>query len=346
MERARRLAASLVLWTGCAAGVVCLTWTLGVLLSGVTPLVFLSGSMSPAIRTGDLAFAETVPASELSVGDVVSVQTAEGVRVTHRVIETAPSGPAGEIALRLRGDANAAPDAEAYRVTEAERVIVSVPAAGYLLNAARQPLALLLGGALAAGAIAIGFSRRGPDGRGDREDDDHGDGDDHGDDAPGGARRRADDGLPRRAAALTAALIAAPAGALAGTAPLPTLAAFSDAAAARTGTYSALRIAQPADLRCAVSGIILTSVSVRWQHTDARYDYLVRVTDGNGQAVQTTRVTGSGSVGSTLAVDVPSSRSGTYAVGVSSVLKTPAAWESPAATTGYSVAWLGKSCRN
>ena len=48
------------------------------------------GSMSPTIETGALAWAQQVPAADLEVGDVVMVHTAEGDRVTHRIVAHRP----------------------------------------------------------------------------------------------------------------------------------------------------------------------------------------------------------------------------------------------------------------
>jgi signal peptidase I len=96
--------------------------------AGVKPLVFTSGSMSPTISSGSLAFARTVDASDLEVGDVVSVASAHQERVTHRV--EAVQHRDADTVLVLRGDANATTDPEPYVVTSAERVDLSVPGIG------------------------------------------------------------------------------------------------------------------------------------------------------------------------------------------------------------------------
>ncbi len=96
--------------------------------SGMKPLVFTSGSMSPTITTGSLALARTVDPADLGVGDVASIARGDGERVTHRVVATAPRG--SETALVLRGDANSTNDPEPYVVSEAQHVLVSVPGVG------------------------------------------------------------------------------------------------------------------------------------------------------------------------------------------------------------------------
>jgi signal peptidase I len=109
------------------------------------PLVFRSGSMAPTIETGDLAVAQEVTASELAVGDVVSVRTASGSRVTHRIMTVTQRD--GRAVLALKGDANSATDAVPYDVGTADRVLFSVPNGGFVIAWLAGPAGLfLLGG--------------------------------------------------------------------------------------------------------------------------------------------------------------------------------------------------------
>lgn len=139
----RRLG-GLALTVAAVAGALSLAVALLFAVTGVTPLVFQSGSMSPAISTGSLALARTVDAEDLTVGDVVSVRDAAGTRVTHRVASIADDG-----ALTLKGDANLSADAETYLVDTVDRVFVSVPRAGAVLSALTGPA----GRGLAAGLV-------------------------------------------------------------------------------------------------------------------------------------------------------------------------------------------------
>ncbi len=161
MSRTKRIARELVLWTGGALGALCLLSLLAGWLFNVTPLVFQSGSMSPSYDAGALGIAHQVPASELRVGDVVSVESAEGGRVTHRIVAVADADD-GQALLTLQGDTNPAPDTEAYVVRTADQVAFGVPRAGYLLSAASTPAGLLLGGLLVVGAVLLGFRPQGP----------------------------------------------------------------------------------------------------------------------------------------------------------------------------------------
>lgn len=161
MTRTKRIARELVLWTGGVLGALCLLSLLAGWLLNVTPLVFQSGSMSPSYDAGALGIARQVPASELRVGDVVSVESAQGGRVTHRVVAIT-GAENGHALLRLQGDTNPAPDTETYAVRTADRVAFGVPKAGYVLSAASTPAGLLLGGLLVVGAIFLGFRPQGP----------------------------------------------------------------------------------------------------------------------------------------------------------------------------------------
>ena len=162
---ARRLARELALWAGGILGALCFVAVLGGWLFQVTPLVFASGSMSPSYDAGALGIAREVPASELRVGDVVSVRDARGDRVTHRIVAIA-ARPDGTATLTLKGDANDVADARSYDVAGADRVVAGVPYAGFVLAAASRPAGLAVGGALAAGLLILAFAPRpGAEGR-------------------------------------------------------------------------------------------------------------------------------------------------------------------------------------
>ncbi|WP_169337842.1 signal peptidase I [Propionicicella superfundia] len=124
---------SVILTLAAALGVVCLV-AFGVsFLVGVRPLVVISGSMEPAIPTGSVVFTRTVPAAELAVGDVVTVERPRvGGLVTHRIVAMEP-GDSGSYELTLQGDANRTPDSSTYTVSEAGRYMWHVP---YLGNVA------------------------------------------------------------------------------------------------------------------------------------------------------------------------------------------------------------------
>ena len=118
----------MALTVGAVVGTLCLVFTLLSATVGVRPLVFTSGSMAPAIETGDLAVTRPVELARLAPGDVVSVIDARGVRITHRVVEV----DAARNLLRLKGDANQTADPLPYATDRADLVLFSVPAGGYV----------------------------------------------------------------------------------------------------------------------------------------------------------------------------------------------------------------------
>lgn len=67
-----------LLTLGALAGLASIVFFVAGLAFNITPLIFKSGSMSPTIDTGALAFARTVPASEVQAGDIVSVYDSKG----------------------------------------------------------------------------------------------------------------------------------------------------------------------------------------------------------------------------------------------------------------------------
>ncbi len=230
-----------VLGLGATLGILCILATVGAFAFGVTPLVFRSGSMAPTIPTGALALAERVPASQVRVGQVVSVLNSAGVRITHRVVSIDRSGSGAT--LTLKGDANAAPDQETYPVTSVGRVRGSVPRLGYAVSAASSPWGMLAGGALVASTFFLAFRRDGQEERDDRHDGDQGHRGDRSERVNGRVRSGSlpPAGRPMARHRAGAALLATTlVGLGAVVAPItPTLAAFSDTATATSAGITA-----------------------------------------------------------------------------------------------------------
>ncbi len=82
--------------------------------------VVRGGSMEPAVPIGAVAIVYDTPAPAVRVGDVITFQTANGVVVTHRVVDIST---ADGLAFRTKGDASPATDAV---VVPADAVIGSV----------------------------------------------------------------------------------------------------------------------------------------------------------------------------------------------------------------------------
>jgi signal peptidase I len=201
---------------GAGLGAVCIVAALAGTLLGVTPLVFRSGSMAPAIETGALALARTVPAADLRVGDVVSVRDGSGTRITHRIESI--ERDRGRTGLVLKGDANMQADAEPYVVETAERVFLDIRWLGYAV-ARTANLPMVVAAVLLVGAVLL-------------------------------------TGLRRRAAPVGAVLMAvAVGGASYGSTAEPTLAAWGDVATTTSGSYSASVVPAPA-LSCGALSLL------------------------------------------------------------------------------------------
>lgn len=149
---------STLLNVGAALGAVCLVAATLCAIFNVTPIASRSDSMAPAISSGDLVLATKVSAGDIGDGDIVSVTDRQGRRVTHRVVELHPYG--SSIRLTLQADDSSVPDAEAYDVTHAERVFMSIPALGYLFAPARGLIAISIGGVFVACLAVVLFVPR------------------------------------------------------------------------------------------------------------------------------------------------------------------------------------------
>lgn len=163
-SRALRAAGEVLLWPAAALGVLCVVLAVLGAGFGFRVVLFSSGSMSPTIPAGSAALVRTVDAADLRVGDVVTVERDGGrMPVTHRVVEVAAAdGDPAARTLTLRGDANADVDAETYPVTEAGRVVASVPGVAPLVARLGDPRVLAPLGVVAAAFVVWGLWPRRP----------------------------------------------------------------------------------------------------------------------------------------------------------------------------------------
>lgn len=271
--RAIRVVRNVGLTLGAGLGLLAVAAGLAAVVFGARPVVITSGSMGPAIGTGDLVLTRSVSADDLRVGDVVTVSTSTRSRVTHRVTAL-DDGADGTTVLTLKGDANEAPDAEVYPVSTADRMVARIPRAGYVLMALRTPVGMVTLGALATALLIFVLTggrppTGGPDGR------------------PTHRHRAARSRRRRTPIAVGAAGPVACVVALAG----PSAAAWTDPVDVSGTTVGAHTVVRPASASCSAA---LLSATVSWPG-DARYDYEVvlrRVSNGN--VVSTSQVTGSG----------------------------------------------------
>jgi signal peptidase len=155
---ARRLIGGAALALTIGALAIFLAVGLGMAL-GYRALIVRSGSMAPAIETGDMVVTRLVRPSAVSEGDVITFQdpSRDGELVTHRVVETGRQG--GQISFVTKGDANTGQ--EEWSVDDHGTVgamAFRIPKAGYVLAWLRTPAvrtSLVIGAALILSFLAL-----------------------------------------------------------------------------------------------------------------------------------------------------------------------------------------------
>jgi len=122
-------------------------------------MVVLSGSMAPAIATGDIILdnqVSRVQAEHLHVGQIISFFAEPGSQtvITHRIV--AVTSVDGQVAYVTKGIANNAPDASPRLASQVIGTYAfRVPRGGYMFNALHRPLVL---GLLLASPVLWFFS--------------------------------------------------------------------------------------------------------------------------------------------------------------------------------------------
>lgn len=160
MTKARRTvrstAGSILLNIAAAGGVVCILAVVASFAFDITLIMFKTGSMAPAIPTGSLAVVREIPASEIQVGDVVTVDRAGLPPITHRVTSIAPA-PGDQRTITMRGDANPTDDQAPYVVDHVRIVLASVPGLAYVVVALAHPAVLAVTTLGATALVAWAF---------------------------------------------------------------------------------------------------------------------------------------------------------------------------------------------
>ena len=132
-------------------GVVCIIAVIAAFAFNITLIMFKTGSMSPTIPAGSLAVVRQIPASEIRVGDVVTVDRAGKPPITHRVRAISPAGGDART-ITMRGDANTTDDLQPYAVSHVRIVLLSVPGLAYAVVTLSHPLVL---GGITLGTTAL-----------------------------------------------------------------------------------------------------------------------------------------------------------------------------------------------
>jgi signal peptidase len=153
-ERTRHTPAGVIgdvlLWVASIGGVICILLVIAAVFLHITLIMFKTGSMEPTIPTGSLAVVHEIPASEIEVGQIVTVDRPGLLPITHRV--TSVKGAGETRTITLRGDANPTDDAAPYVVNSVREVWTWVPGWASVVVWFSNPLVL---GGLTLGATGL-----------------------------------------------------------------------------------------------------------------------------------------------------------------------------------------------
>ncbi|MCK8614996.1 signal peptidase I [Gordonia sp. C13] len=133
-------------------GVVCIALTVLAFVGNYTIIMFKTGSMDPTIPQGSIAVVHEIPASEVKVGDIITVDRGVGLKpITHRAIAVERLG-GGEVQIEMQGDANPNPDPVPYRVSTVRKVVWHAPGLAKQIVWLSNPYVL---GAITLGAALL-----------------------------------------------------------------------------------------------------------------------------------------------------------------------------------------------
>ena len=107
-------------------------------LFGYRPLVVLTGSMEPTIKTGSILYYKNVPESELKVGDAITFVLNKNY-VSHRIVSIENG------LYETKGDANdvADPVKIGYNDIKGRDAKITIPYAGYIIKYINEHLYLI-----------------------------------------------------------------------------------------------------------------------------------------------------------------------------------------------------------
>ncbi|MGV0110840.1 signal peptidase I [Arthrobacter sp. CP30] len=145
----------LLLNLAAVGGALCVLLVILALLLDITLIMFKTGSMAPSIPAGSVAVVQEIPASDVHVTDVVTVDRAGALPITHRVTSIKDAGgPARTITMK--GDANVAGDPAPYTVTSVRRVLFSVPRLAPVIVRMSEPAVMAVITLAVAGLVTWG----------------------------------------------------------------------------------------------------------------------------------------------------------------------------------------------
>lgn len=154
--RSRGVVTEVLLWIAAIAGVVCIVLVILAYTANITLIMFKTGSMSPTIPAGSVAIVQEVPASQIAVGDVVTVDRPAQLPVTHRVTSIQPGDTADARIITMRGDANDSDDPFPYEVETVRVAHFAIPGVAPIIVQLGNPF--VLGGITLAAALLVGWA--------------------------------------------------------------------------------------------------------------------------------------------------------------------------------------------
>lgn len=112
---------------------------------GIQSEIVISGSMSPAIRAGDMVFAHAVTPTDIQVGDIIMYTALdETTLIMHRVVEVG-SGLYSKPQFITQGDANRNPEPNPVAADQVVGIVFfSIPFFGALIRFIKTPVGLIL----------------------------------------------------------------------------------------------------------------------------------------------------------------------------------------------------------
>lgn len=123
-----------VLWAVSILGTLAATAAALCLIFGYSIVLFSTGSMTPTIRSGDLTVVKSVSASEIRVGDILTVDREDQLPITHRVTRIEEGDSEEKRIITMKGDANRIPDRDSYEVERARVHVFTVPGVAHLYD--------------------------------------------------------------------------------------------------------------------------------------------------------------------------------------------------------------------
>ncbi|MFJ6415584.1 signal peptidase I [Paeniglutamicibacter sp. NPDC091659] len=114
------------LWLAAIGGFICIGLVIAASVFNISLIMFKTGSMSPTIPAGSVALVREIPASEVGIGDIITVDRPGNLPVTHRVTDI-KAVDNGQWSLSMKGDANEQPDPLPYEVVTVRQTLGHVP---------------------------------------------------------------------------------------------------------------------------------------------------------------------------------------------------------------------------